>query len=194
MRLVVAGFGNETAGDDSVGVEVVRRLRAQGTCNCRLKASFQPGTELLDIFDDSDVILIVDAVASGATAGSLHLLSLPSDKVKARSLEAVSGHGWGLLEVLNLARALGRRLPKIILLGIELESAVPGTLRSAAVNQAIDKVVEHFPGLESWLKNLPAGEYPLSELFLPTDEAFPGSRLVEREASMPAGITAAPAA
>lgn len=161
------------AGDDCAGLEVLRCLEAQGPRDCDLRSFHYAGIEILEIFDEADVILFVDAVSSGAPAGSLHLISLPSSDVRPRMLQSISGHGWSLLETSNLARALGRRVPKIILLGIELEGAIPGATRSAAVNEAIDRVVEGFSVVESWLRGLSASDLPVSRVFSPSDDSFP---------------------
>ncbi len=175
MGLMVIGCGNRMAGDDSAGLEILRRLEAQGAGDCIFRALPPTGIELLEIFSEADVILFVDAVASGAPAGSLHLVSLPSADAKPRALETISSHGWSLPETLNLAQALGRRIPRIILLGIELESAIHGTELSPAVSRAIDRVMEGFPIVELWLRNLSARDLPVSKLFAPDDDSFPGN-------------------
>jgi hydrogenase maturation protease len=175
MRLMVVGCGNRMAGDDRAGLEILHRLEAQAVGDCILRALPQSGVELLELFREADVMLFIDAVESGAPAGALHLLSLPSAEAKPRALPSITGHGWGLLETLDLARALGRPIPKILLLGIELQSAIPGTPPSAAVNRAMDRVVGSFPILVTWLRSLSAQDITFSKLFSPEDDSFPQS-------------------
>jgi hydrogenase maturation protease len=93
----------------------------------------------------------VDAVLSGAPPGTLHLVPLPSRDVVPRALAAVSSHGWGLDEALRLALALGRRVPRLLLLGVELESVAQGTGRTGPVDAALEAVVEHFPQIQAAL-------------------------------------------
>jgi hydrogenase maturation protease len=147
----VVGCGNAQAGDDSAGLEIVRRLRERGDCPCELLERPQAGLELMDVLRDAERVLFIDAVSSGAPAGTLHLVSLPSTGVEPRALGAISSHGWGLAETLRLMAALHYRLPRLALLGVEIESVLPGAPRSAAVESAVQMVVERFEALEKLL-------------------------------------------
>jgi len=174
-RLMVLGCGNPFAGDDNVGLELVHRLRARGgygcesrdlpgrharPCTstasrrgygCEFRELPEGGPGLLELFDRADIMLFVDAVQSGAPPGTLHLVRLPSRDVVPRALGAVSSHGWGLEEALRLALALGRRVPRLMLLGVELESVAQGTRRTTPVDAALEAVIEHFPQVQAAL-------------------------------------------
>jgi hydrogenase maturation protease len=174
-RLMVLGCGNPFAGDDNVGLELVHRLQAHGgygcesqdlsgrgvrPCaptfprrgyGCEFRELPEGGLDLLELFDRADIILFVDAVLSGAPPGTLHLVPLPSRDVVPRALGAVSSHGWGLDEALRLALALGRRVPRLMLLGVELESLAQGTRRTASVDAALEAAIQHFPQVQAAL-------------------------------------------
>ena len=173
-RLLIVGCGNPAAGDDSAGLEVVRRLSELGDCGCDLRAETAPGVELLDIFSLADVILFVDAVTSGGIPGTLFLTSLPSKELEPRALGALSSHGWGLYQTLELARALGRSVPRLFLLGIEAGTVTQGASRSPAVEQAIALVVERISDLKSLLLT---SEVIATRSFYPSDRSFPASRI-----------------
>jgi hydrogenase maturation protease len=147
----VVGCGNAQAGDDSAGLEIVRRLRVRGDCTCELLERPQAGLGLMEVLRDAENVLFVDAVSSGAPAGTLHFVPLPSADIVPRALGAISSHGWGLAETLRLMAALHYRLPRVALLGVEIESAQPGAPRSAAVEAAVQTVVERFEALEIFL-------------------------------------------
>lgn len=170
-RLLIVGCGNPTAGDDSAGLEIVRRLSELGDCGCDLRPETAPGVELLDIFPQADVILFVDAVTSGGVPGTLHLTSLPSKELEPRALGSLSSHGWGLGETLKLAHALGRPIPRLFLLGIEAGTVAPGAPRSPAVEQAVALVVEKISDLRFLL--LSSEDIP-TRSFHPSDRSFPG--------------------
>jgi hydrogenase maturation protease len=82
MRVLVVGIGNTWARDDGVGPEIVRRLQA----NCATTAVVQrgkavhlafrimphPDVTLIEALDDYDVLVIVDAVKSGAPPDARH--------------------------------------------------------------------------------------------------------------------------
>ena len=170
-RLLIVGCGNPAAGDDSAGIKIVRRLSDLGGCGCELRAEAAPGVGLLDLLPLADVILFVDAVTSGGVPGTLYLTSLPSAELEPRALGSLSGHGWGLVETLELAHALGRTTPRLFLLGIEAGTVTQGAPRSAAVEQAIALVVERMPDLKFLLLS---SEIIGTRSFSPNDRSFPG--------------------
>lgn len=149
--LRVVGLGNAYAGDDSVGLEIVNRLRARGDCDCELLALPQAGVELVEALEKVDAVLFIDAVSSGLPAGTLHLVPLPSGEVAPRMLGSLSSHGWGLAETLKLMEALGRPVPRLALLGVEIETVQPGAPRSPAVEAAMATVAERFPAVYAFL-------------------------------------------
>lgn len=175
-RLLIVGCGNPDAGDDSVGLEIVRRLGELGDCGCELRAEPGPGVDLLDLFTLAEVIVIVDAVSGGGDPGTLYLTSLPSKELESRAVGSISSHGWGLSEALQLAHALGRTTPRLFLLGIEAGTVAKGASRSAAVEAAVGLVVERIAGLRSLLL---ATDFITTQSFSPEDRSFPwkGSEL-----------------
>jgi len=170
-RVLIVGCGNPDAGDDSAGLEVVRRLGELGDCGCDLRAESAPGVQLLEVLPLAEVILFVDAVTSGAPPGTLYFTSLPSKELESKALGSLSSHGWGLAEVLTLAQTLGRRIPRLFLLGIEAGTVAQGDSRSAAVEQAITLVVEKMSDLRSVLLTSEGLEL---RSFFPGDQSFPG--------------------
>ena len=152
-RLLVVGCGGALAADDNVGLEIVHRLRARGDCGCEFPELAGGGFDLLYSFEKAEIVLFVDAVQSGAPAGTVHLLPLPSREIIPRAMGRVSSHGWGLEETLRLARSLGWCVPKLMLLGVELESVTPGASRTAPVDAALESVVQCFPELLVALRN-----------------------------------------
>ena len=173
-RLLVLGCGNLLAGDDSAGAEVVRRLSSTKNPDCDFLSVPHPGVELLDVLPGAGAVLIVDAVASGAPPGTLHLIPWPTSSVEPRAVGTLSSHGWGPIETLKLATALGRTLPPVMILGIEIGELRPGAPRSAAVEMSVARVVERFPKLCSLLANPHAALPSRARSFSPEDASFPG--------------------
>ena len=170
-RLLIVGCGNPDAGDDSAGLEIVRRLRERGDGDCDLRADPAPGVDLLELFPLADVILFVDAVVSGSVPGTLYLTALPSKQLEARALGSLSSHGWGIGKVLKLAEALRRPVPRLYLLGIEAATVAEGAARSDAVEEAIALVVERISALKLLLLT---SEVQSLRSFSPKDRLFPG--------------------
>jgi hydrogenase maturation protease len=173
--LLIVGCGNPAAGDDSAGIEIVRRLRERGDCGCDLRTETGPGVGLLDVFSLADVILFVDAVTSGGVPGTLYLTPLPSKELESRALGSLSSHGWGLAEALKLVHALERTIPRLFLLGIEAGTVAQGAPRSPVVDQAIALVVERIPDLKSLLLADNSPGIIGTRSFSPNDRSFPGN-------------------
>ena len=186
-RLLVVGCGNLLAGDDGAGVEVVERLVEAGVEGCQLCLMPSGGVDLLEMFPAADVILFVDAVTSGVPAGTLHLVPLPAagpvssgdediaaTAVVPRAAGSLSSHGLGLLETFELARALGRHVPRVILLGVEIGEATPGAPRTPAVDRALTTIVRGFSRLQASLVDLNSSLWRTARQFPPEDDSFPG--------------------
>ena len=175
VPLRVAGCGNPFAADDGAGLEVVRRLRACGELECELREIPQAGVELMEVLEGARTMIFIDAVSSGALPGTIHLVSLPSPAVEPRALGSLSSHGWGLAESLQLGTALGRPLPRLLLVGIEMESCAAGGPLSGAVQEAIGMIVERFPALCEMLQPEREMQWELPRRFSPGDASFPGA-------------------
>ncbi len=148
MAIRVVGVGNLWAGDDGAGPEIVRQLAARlaeeansagGEIECL--ALGLPPTDLLDLMDGCDRLIIVDAVVSGAEPGTVHRLEWRPDGLDSRAVERASSHGLGVREVLELAEALGRRPPRVELWGVEAANTAMGEGLSPQVAASIPEIV-----------------------------------------------------
>jgi len=185
-RLLVVGCGNILAGDDGAGVEVVERLVEAGVEGCQLCLMPSGGVDLLEMFPAADVVLFVDAVTSGAPAGTLHLVPLgaaadssgdediTAPVIVRRAVGSLSSHGLGLLETFELARALGRHVPRVILLGVEIGEVTPGAPRSPAVEHALSTIVQGFSRLQALVVDPNSSLWRSARQFPPEDDSFPG--------------------
>lgn len=134
-RPLIIGLGAEGRGDDGVGLEVARSLRGvDGLAADVLEA---PGdlTLLLDLWVGRSRVLLIDAVRSGAPAGTVHRWEGEETASFPRRTD-VSSHGLGLAHVLELARSLDRLPEVLVIYGIESLSVGPGGGLSTSVDQA----------------------------------------------------------
>jgi hydrogenase maturation protease len=123
MNITLIGIGQPLRGDDGVGPEAVRRWsqdfpQTSSDPNIRTVIADTPGLNLLDYFQDADLVILVDAENSGNPAGSVHVhISLP--EAGATPAEKTT-HGIGVAGTIAIARNIGVRLPAhIIFIGIE---------------------------------------------------------------------------
>lgn len=146
-RLLVVGCGNALAADDGLGLDVIAALRRLRD-DLDLVDADRPGVGVIEVLAGRRSVVFADSVCSGHPPGCVILCRLPSTQVRPRALAAVSGHGWGIDEVLALGAALHRDLPQsIALIGVEIDDAHPGVQRSAAGAAAVAFVARHFDDL-----------------------------------------------
>ena len=118
MTLKVIGVGNRWRSDDAAGLEVVDRLRDTLPGDVELLEREGEPTSLIDAWADADAAWVVDAVSSGAPAGTLHRLDAGEHELPAE-LFRTSTHHFGLAEAVELARAVGSLPPRLVVFGIE---------------------------------------------------------------------------
>ncbi|MCB0196735.1 MAG: hydrogenase maturation protease [Anaerolineae bacterium] len=163
MKLRVVGIGKAWATDDAVGPIIVRRLAVRFEnalpVNHKIDLTFanspEPAVDLLHMLDDCDILIIIDAVRSGALPGTIHQHVWLPDLIESRGVERTSSHGLGVREILALAAELDRLPEHIFLWGIEVVSTEPGDTLSPPVAMALDDVVKQLSQtLEIYIKTI----------------------------------------
>ena len=146
---LVVGLGAPDRGDDAVGVVVARGVAARCLPGVDVVVHEDP-TDLVELWTGRELVVVVDAVRSGAEPGSVVLLE--TGAVGERLPEAAWGrtgrggtHAFGLAAAVELARALRRLPPRVVLVGVEAISFEHGAPLSppaaAAVPTAVDRVL-----------------------------------------------------
>ena len=133
-----ACLGSRFRGDDAVGPLVADRLRGAGACV--LECDDEP-TRLLDAWAGLDLVVIVDAVSSGAVPGTVHRVD-PGDGPLPGDLGLASTHAFSVSDALELGRALGRAPHRVIVIGVEGAAFGMGDTVTAEVEAALDGVAE----------------------------------------------------
>ena len=162
--ILIAGIGNIFLGDDAFGVEVAQRL-ASRTLPERVKVT-DFGIRGFDLayalLDGSDVTILVDACPRGGAPGTLYtiepdLSALDSPDVQQSSVDA---HSMNPMNVIRLAKTMGGKLKKILLVGCEPATLGPeeGQMGlSEPVAAMVDEAVET---IESLVEKIRSGERP----------------------------------
>jgi hydrogenase maturation protease len=116
--LLIIGCGNSDRGDDAAGALAAEELKSRG-----YPATTHSGeaTGLLDLMTGHEEVILVDAMITGMRPGSVLVFDgrhLPNAVRRGRH----STHGLGLIEALDLGKALDRLPAKVTVYGIEAES------------------------------------------------------------------------
>jgi hydrogenase maturation protease len=143
---LVVGLGSPDRGDDAVGPVVARRIAGLDLPGVRVLAHEDP-TDLIVSMTGSSVVVVVDAVLSpGSAPGDLIVLEtgegvapLPED-AWARTGRGGT-HAFGLAAAVELARALRRLPPRVVLVGVAASGFEHGAPLSAGVADAVDRAI-----------------------------------------------------
>lgn len=138
--LLVLGLGNVLLGDDGAGVTAVDYVARHFVVpdGVSLHDGGTLGLSLLPLLTSSDRVILVDAVAADAPAGSLVRLS--GEDVAHASLHRLSPHQVGVADLLDSARLVGRLPETLVLVGVVPESMELEVELSPAVAASIPEL------------------------------------------------------
>ena len=142
MLTVVLGVGNPVRGDDSVGLRIAKdiRRRVAGNSDVTVTELTCGGLQLMEAMMGYDRAIVIDAMLTGEIPGSVRRFH-PDDLPSTRSTN--STHDGSLEAALELARALGLRVPDTIAIwGVEAGGvATLSESLTAPVETAVPEVV-----------------------------------------------------
>ena len=140
----IIGIGNPSAGDDSLGMIIARKLKKLHSSGVDIVEAGMAPLDILHLLEGATSAILVDATMSGQGVGTITRLELPRDMHQLTHFSwssSSSTHQFGLADSLILGMEL-RTLPQhLTLFGIELGQTTLGTTLSPQVSQAIDQVV-----------------------------------------------------
>ena len=142
-KILVAGVGNIFLGDDGFGVEVARRLAAE---------RWPPGVEVADfgirgvhlayqLLDGYDLLVLVDAVATGEEPGTVSLLEPDMDSLSGQDVAVADAHSLTPESVLGMVRTLGGKIGRVRVVGCEPAEVVERIGLSAVVERAVEGAI-----------------------------------------------------
>jgi hydrogenase maturation protease len=142
IDLLVLGLGNVLLGDDGVGPAVIARLRHTWAVRggIRVLDGGTLGLSLLPYLEDARRVILVDAVAADAPAGTL--VRLAGADVGPAVATRLSPHQIGVADLLEGARWHDREPQHLVLLGVVPESIALGVGLSEPVRGALPQLIE----------------------------------------------------
>jgi hydrogenase maturation protease len=139
-RVLVIGVGNDFRGDDAVGLAVARRLQEQDVDGIAVVEARGEAASLIDAWDGTDAVILIDAVCSGSVPGTLHRLSRRA-LTGSPDLFHRSSHAVSISDAIELAGAVNRLPERLIVIGIEGENFRAGPGLSPKVEAAVSTAV-----------------------------------------------------
>jgi hydrogenase maturation protease len=139
MTPLVVGVGNRTRRDDGVGPEVVDLVRDLRPDLDVVELSGD-ASSMLELWAGRDVVVVVDAVRTGAPVGSCHrwrwcagAWDVPPPASR------LSSHLVGVRDAIDLAAALDRLPSLLVVVGVEVEDLGVGSGLSVPVAAAVPR-------------------------------------------------------
>ncbi|MFW2382454.1 MAG: hydrogenase maturation protease [Acidimicrobiales bacterium] len=148
---LVAGVGNPSRGDDAVGPLVVEAFRRRlGVESSRVETIVLIG-DLIDLVlswrSDQDVV-VVDAMVGGGPPGTIRETDGLDGISPARA--AVSSHGVGITESVELARLLNRLPRSLSIIAVEASTfehfEPPSPAVASSIPVVVDRLLDRFGG------------------------------------------------
>lgn len=138
MSTVVIGIGNRDRADDALGLVVIDRLQSDHPPGVRLAIARGDILKVLDLFEGAHKVIMIDAMCSGTEPGHVLRLEATDAAVKLQLENFASTHTVNLAETIELARALGKLPPRLIVYGVEAKDFTLGNGLSPAVEAALE--------------------------------------------------------
>jgi len=143
IKVAVIGTGNILLRDEGIGVHIIRTIgeRYRFPDNVRLIDAGTMGIDLLPFIEDSERLLIIDAVDLKKPAGTIELIN--GKDLPAILNSKISVHQIGLSDLLFAIRFRELPLKEICLIGIQPDSIGTGTELSDVIKEQVDTLIEH---------------------------------------------------
>jgi hydrogenase maturation protease len=121
VSILVACIGNIFQGDDAFGCEVANRLAQRSLGRGVRLVDF--GIRALDLtyalLDAPAVTILVDAVSRGGEPGTLYVIEPDLEDQESAGEAVLDGHSMNPVQVLRVAKAMGGKLGRVLLVGCE---------------------------------------------------------------------------
>jgi hydrogenase maturation protease len=136
----IIGIGSPF-GEDQAGWKVIEMLQQTLSSQSKIEiVSYdRPGIHLLSYIQNLECVYLIDAVKSGAVAGTIHRFE---NETINECHTLLSTHDFGVVQTLKMGQALNMLPKKIILYGIEINPAQNDGFISEVTQQAIQLVSE----------------------------------------------------
>jgi hydrogenase maturation protease len=138
--LVVLGVGNLYRSDDGVGLTIARQVQEAALPGVQVREESGEGAALIEAWKGADIVILCDAVRSGADPGTIHRLEAHREPIPAGFFR-YSTHAFSVAEAVEMARTLGQLPAHMVLYGVEGADFTAGVGLSPPVAHAAQEVV-----------------------------------------------------
>jgi hydrogenase maturation protease len=123
-----------------VGTEVARFVDQLRLAYVQVTRYREP-VQLLDECLDADIVVVVDAISSGAAAGTIAVREV-DDRPFPEWTGTGGTHAVGLGAIVELVRVLGRLPKRLVVVGVEASAFETGSDLSTPVRRSVKEAAE----------------------------------------------------
>jgi len=150
-RTLILGLGNRVMSDDSAGPVALDLLLEKYAlpANVDTLDGGTLGLELLTYMEGYGAIILIDCVMRGGNPGDL--IEVDEEEIETVFERALSPHQMGIKDLVAVLRLQGRTPDKMVVVGVEGQSVLPGIELSPPVKASLQSLVERVVSvLERW--------------------------------------------
>lgn len=141
-QITILGIGNMLMQDEGFGVRVIEKL---GECYqfpdfVQILDGGTLGMELMTFLNNTQKLIIVDAVTADKPPGSLH--EFEGEEVKLYFKQKISLHELGVRDILTTLEVLERPIEEVKIIGIEPSVVEVGLELTDIVKPGVEKAVK----------------------------------------------------
>lgn len=140
-KTLIIGIGNEFRSDDAIGIVILRKLKEKIGNKAKVLEHSGDGASLMESWKDASKVILIDAVAFGASPGTIHFIDAVKTKFP-KETKHHSSHLFGAADAVETARVLKKLPPVFHIYGIEGKSFEMGTKISQEVIEAAEEVMK----------------------------------------------------
>lgn len=141
MKTLYIGIGNRFRRDDGAALVLADRMRALTFPGLTVIEATDDVIRLVDLWGPYDNVIIADAVVTGEEPGTLHR-RCPLECPLPRHWFRVSSHQLGVVEAIEMGRAMNRLPPRMSFIGIEASDFGEGQGLTPEVERSLEIAVE----------------------------------------------------
>lgn len=122
--------GNIFASDDGIGPYLYSQLKDEPRLkHCELIEAGIIGFDMISYINESDTVIVVDAIKSNKDAGSVILIGEDDEILSAQGMKLVSAHDFGVEQTAKVLRNYMPELKKIWVIGISVKDLQPFSMK-----------------------------------------------------------------
>ena len=142
---LILGVGNPLRRDDGIGPAVIQLLAEnrdgyQIPSDIELVDGGTDGLGLIEYLKDYKKVVIIDAVETGLAPGTISVFT-PEEAVISINIDSLSTHGFGIAELIKLAKELDIN-PELVIVGVQPEDVSYGEGLSEFVEPILQNVIK----------------------------------------------------